>query len=135
MDDWDWDRLRLAFLAYGGWNRKDWRDVSLDDVGFDPVELRSNLVPVLNQGVVPGKADLQTWALDLVSECREGMKRFLPLPPEHLEFLNRLNDQGEIVPELVTQDAGMCALLQAHPMMNWKAVNVRQFRGSSRPGG
>lgn len=133
MEDWDWDRLRLAFLAYGGWNRTDWREVSLDDIGFEPVELRSNLLPVLNQGVVPSKVDLQSWALDLVSECREGMKRFLPLPAEHLEFLNRLNDHGEIVPELVTRDAGMCALLRAHPMMNWKAVNVRQFRGSNSP--
>ena len=135
MDGWDWERLRLAFLAHGAWNRKDWREVSLDDIGFDPVELRSNLLPVLNQGAAPGKADLRSWALDLVSECREGMRSFLPLPPEHLEFLNRLNDQGEIAPELVTQDAGMCALLRAHPMMNWKAVNVRQFRGSSRPEG
>jgi len=41
------DKLRLAFTVYGAMNRKDWRTVSLDDVGFDAGELRDMLIPVL----------------------------------------------------------------------------------------
>lgn len=127
-DDWDWERLRLAFLAYGAWNRRDWREVSLDDIQFEAQELRSNLLPVLAWNRVPDKADLPAWSAALVDECRERMARLLPLPPEHSEFVTRLNDHGEILPELVTQDVEMGDTLRAHPMMNWKAANVRDFR-------
>ena len=34
MNDLQRDRLRLAFVVYGGINRKDWRTVSSDE-GFD----------------------------------------------------------------------------------------------------
>ena len=40
-------RLRIAFVAYGGMNRKDWRTVSLDDVDFDNPELARQLRPTL----------------------------------------------------------------------------------------
>jgi len=127
-EDWDWDRLRLAFLAYGTWNRKDWREVCIEDIQFDAQELRSNLLPVLARGSAPDKSSLQAWSRALVAECRERMASLLPLSSEHREFLTRLNDHGEISPELVTPDPAMCAVLRAHPMMNWKAANVREFR-------
>ena len=127
--DWDWDRLRLAFLAYGAWNRRDWREVTVDDIQFDLQEIHSNLLPVLARGSVPDKTDLPAWSQELVGECRERMAGLLPLPPEHREFLDRLNDQGEIAPELVASDTRMRELLSTHPMMNWKATNVRTFRG------
>lgn len=127
-EDWDWDRLRLAFLVYGAWNRKDWREVSIEDIQFDAQELRSNLLPVLARGSAPDKSSLHAWSTALVAECRQRMACLLPLPREHQEFLTRLNDRGEILPELVTTDPAMCALLRAHPMMNWKAANVWEFR-------
>ena len=39
------ERLRIAFVAYGGMNRKDWRTVSVDDVDFDSAELARKLGP------------------------------------------------------------------------------------------
>jgi predicted nucleotidyltransferase component of viral defense system len=127
--DWDWDRLRLAFLAYGAWNRRDWREVAVEDIQFDKQEIHSNLLPVLARGSVPDKPDLLAWSQELVDECRERMAGLLPLSPEHRAFLDRLNDQGEIAPELVTSDTRMRELLSTHPMMSWKAANVRAFRG------
>ena len=41
------ERLRIAFVAYGGMNRKDWRTVSVDDVDFDSAELARQLGPTL----------------------------------------------------------------------------------------
>jgi predicted nucleotidyltransferase component of viral defense system len=32
LTDLDLDRLRIAFVVYGGMNRKDWRTVSIKDV-------------------------------------------------------------------------------------------------------
>ncbi len=45
MNDLQRDRLRLAFVVYGGMNRKDWRTVSLDDVAYDGSELARQLGP------------------------------------------------------------------------------------------
>lgn len=126
--DWDMERLRLAFLVYGAWNRKDWREVSINDIRFDAQELRSNLLPVLARGAAPDKPALRGWAQSLVQECRDRMTALLPLSPAHREFLTRLNDYGEIAPELVTSDPAMCALLRSHPMLKWKADNVRKLR-------
>jgi hypothetical protein len=83
----------------------------------------------LARGSVPDKPDLLAWSQELVDECRERMAGLLPLSPEHRAFLDRLNDQGEIAPELVTSDTRMRELLSTHPMMSWKAANVRAFRG------
>ena len=33
-------RLRIAFVVYGAMNRKDWRTVLVDDIAFEPSELR-----------------------------------------------------------------------------------------------
>lgn len=35
------DRLRAAFVLYGAMNRRDWRQVSVDDVRMEPRELRN----------------------------------------------------------------------------------------------
>ena len=39
--------LRIAFVAYGAMNRRDWRSVSPDGIAFDPRKLRNQLVPAL----------------------------------------------------------------------------------------
>ncbi len=127
-DDWDLERLRLAFIVYGAWNRRDWRKVSVDDIQFEMQEIHSSLLPVLSRGMAPDKSNIQVWLQGLVDECRERMTQLLPLPGEHMEFLTRLNERGEIAPELVTSDARMLALLVDHPMMKWKASNVREHR-------
>lgn len=48
MDDLEKDRLRIAFVTYGGMNRKDWRTVAIEDVDFDAAELTRLLVPTLH---------------------------------------------------------------------------------------
>ncbi len=48
MDDLDRERLRIAFVTYGGMNRKDWRTVAIEDVNFDTSELTRLLIPMLD---------------------------------------------------------------------------------------
>ena len=43
LEDLRRDWLRIAFVVYGGMNRKDWRTVSLDGVDYDAAELARQL--------------------------------------------------------------------------------------------
>ena len=54
----DRDRLRLAFVVYGGMNRKDWRTVSIADVEFDSDEVARLLIPTLNRRFMEKQAHL-----------------------------------------------------------------------------
>jgi predicted nucleotidyltransferase component of viral defense system len=128
------DRLRLAFVVYGGCNRKDWRQVSIDQIGIDPKDAERQLLPLLRTREIPARAHLHRWCDAMVATCREVLDMVLPLTEDEVEFLARLNDRGEIVPDLLTGDAGMQRIITEHPMLAWKAQNVREHRsGTSRP--
>jgi len=124
----DPERLRLGFVVYGGVNRRDWRTVTLDDVQADPREVDQQLVPLLRAGLAPTREDLAAWSDRLVAECRDCLSAVLPLRAEEVEFLEHLNDRGEIAPELLTADEPMQRLLRGHPGLRWKALNVRRHR-------
>lgn len=130
QSEFDNDKLRLAFVVYGAMSRKDWRTVSLEDIDFDRQELENQLVPVLNQAMV-ASVDLQEWTETLVNECRQSLGVLLPLNDKEVEFLSMINDSGEICPYLLTDDSNLQEKIFRHPLLKWKAQNVRQYRGSS----
>jgi predicted nucleotidyltransferase component of viral defense system len=135
-DDLDRDKLRLAFVVYGGLNRKDWRTVQIDDIAADPVELKRELVPMLRTTVRPKAEGIPEWAEALVAETRALMKKVLPLEAHELEFIERLNGAGDILPELLTKDASLQALISSHPGLKWKALNMKKRlsgAGASEP--
>ena len=123
--DLDREKLRLGFVIYGGINRVDWRAVTVDAIGVDTHEVRRELVPMLRAEARPSEDELAIWIEALVRETRELMSLVLPLAPHELEFLERLNGQGEIAPELLTDDVELQDRLRAHPGLLWKAHNVR----------
>jgi hypothetical protein len=45
------------------------------------------------------------------------------------ESLRQLNDTGEIVAELLTDDEVERAIIREHPGLRWKALNVRRHLG------
>ena len=123
-EDLDRAKLRLGFVVYGGANRKDWRAVSAKDVKLDAAELKSQLLPTVRPGALPkGKARA------LVSDCRDLLSAVLPLTRDEREFIERLNESGEIAAELLTDAAAMRKTIQEHPALRWKAMNVRKHRG------
>lgn len=122
-------KLRLAFVVYGGINRKDWRAVSVADVAVSPNEVRIELAPMLRVNRAPANRNVAAWAEKLVAQCRDRLSLVLPLNDAETEFLRRLNDEGEIAPDLLTPDAAMQATLRVHPGLKWKALNVRKHRG------
>lgn len=133
--DLDTTRLRLGFVVYGAANRKDWRTVSVDDVRVDIAELRNQLVPTLRTATLPRGKEMAAWGEQLVSECRDLLSIVLPLRADEREFIERLNDRGEIAPELLTGDGAMQAALHEHPALRWKSLNVKQHRGRPSDGG
>ncbi len=57
------------------------------------------------------------------------MAAMLPLEEHELEFLERLNGAGDVVPELLTTEPAMQAIIRDHPGLNWKALNVKKHLG------
>jgi hypothetical protein len=125
----DAKKLRIGFIVYGGINRRDWRTVSLDDVQSDAVDVNRELVPLLRAQVAPPRDRISDWTMRLVDECRNLLSVILPLKEKEIEFLNRLNERGEIVPELLTSDDSLRATIRSHPGLLWKAINVRKYKG------
>jgi predicted nucleotidyltransferase component of viral defense system len=128
-------KLRLGFVVYGGINRKDWRTVSIADVTASPNDVQVELVPMLRSDRAPARREVAAWVDKLVAECRERLSLVLPLNDKEIEFLRRLNDEGEIVPDLLTSDPDMQAKMRDHPGLKWKALNVRKHRGLDKASG
>lgn len=122
------DRLRPLFVAYAGMNRKDFRTVGPEDVDFQAAELRNQLLPVLRQRVIQEVGDMDAWASRLCTECREGLWAVLPYQANEREFLDRLLDHGEIRADLLTNDTALAERISIHPLLHWKAANVRNHR-------
>jgi hypothetical protein len=73
-------------------------------IGTTPDDVERQLVPMLRGDLAPERRELESWTGDLVEECRQLLGAVMPLQEKEVEFLNRLNDEGAIVPELLTQD-------------------------------
>ena len=122
-------KLRLGFVVYGGANRKDWRSVSVDDVKLDAAEVRNQLLPTIRTAMLPASDQIAAWGDQLLSDCHELLSAVLPLTPDEHQFIEQLNDHGDIAPELLTADSGMQTVLREHPALRWKALNVKKHRG------
>jgi predicted nucleotidyltransferase component of viral defense system len=125
----DAQKLRLGFVLYGAMNRKDWRTVRPENVEIDARELRNQLLPVVRGDFTAGIGGAKEWAARLVDECRAGLGALLPLAPGEREFLDRVLDHGEIEPSLLTADEAMSEIIGGHPLLQWKALNVRKHKG------
>jgi hypothetical protein len=53
----------------------------------------------------------------------------LPFTDAEKEFLNLLLDKGDIVPSLLTTDKDLQSRISRHPLLEWKALNVREHKG------
>lgn len=119
------EKLRLAFVLYGAMNRRDWREVSADDVRIDARELKNQLIPVLSEEWVRGLDAPDRWAQRLVDDCRDGLSMVLPLNKTEDEFLDRLLDHGEIRPDILGLNPNLSELIQSHPALLWKARHTQ----------
>ena len=125
----DRERLRLAFVVYGGMNRKDWRTVSIADVDFAPNELARLLIPTLNRRFMEKQGSPAEYGDRLVKECQAELEAVLPLNDLESEFLDLLLDKGEIDASVLTPDKALQDRIQCQPLLQWKALNVKRHKG------
>ena len=118
------------YLNYiGAMNRKDWRTVSLETVDVTADDLSHRLLPLLRVRSAGADESPASYGRRLVKECRARLSAVLPFTDSETEFLNLLLDRGEIAPSLLTSDKDLQERISRHPLLEWKALNVRQYRG------
>jgi predicted nucleotidyltransferase component of viral defense system len=122
-------RLRLAFVLYGAMNRKDWRTVCIQDIDFSTDELSHQLLPLLRIKPTGGDETPDAFGKRIIKECCDRLSMVLPFTDSEMEFLNLINDRGEIVPSLLTSDKDLQERISLHPLLQWKALNVREHKG------
>lgn len=128
-DTFDRDKLRLAFVVYGGINRIDWRTVSASAVTTTASDVKRQLLPMLRQDIRPAAGDVERWTSALIDETRALLGAVLPLTEDEARFLERLNGDGEIDAALLTTDGELRRRIEASPGLQWKALNVKKHAG------
>jgi hypothetical protein len=131
MENLDLQRLRIGFVVYGAMNRKDWREVSVDDVVFDTTELVRQLAPTLRLNIMEIQAESAEWGARLVEECRKGLSAVLPFTDSEQRFLDLLLDKGELDATILTADPSLQQRIQKQPLLEWKSLNIRKHKGLS----
>lgn len=106
-------------------SRKDWRTVTVEDVKFDAHDLEQQLVPTLNHNETT-QLRAGAYGTKLVEGCRRVLSAVLPFSESEKKFLDMILEQGEIVPCLLTDDKLLQDRIQRHPILLWKALNVRK---------
>ena len=124
------EKLRTAFVVYGGMNRRDLRTACVGDVRTSADEVNRRLIPLLRRDLVPGREELETWTAALAAECRSLLSVVLPMRERELELLDVLNGRGEIASSLLTDDEELQERIASQPGLLWKAQNVRRHIGA-----
>lgn len=124
----DHSKLRTTFVVYGAMNRKDWRTISIDDIDFDPDELARQLIPTLSQDAAKRLKDSDQYGQSLVTQCQKALSSMIPFTDSESQFLNLLLDKGQIQAALLTDDEQLQHRIAEHPMLQWKALNVRKHK-------
>jgi len=106
-----------------------WRTVRVADVQAAVEDVDRRLVPLLRHDLLPDREERGAWSEKLASDCRSLLSRVLPLAPREIEFLDLLNDKGEVAPERLTSDEALQARILLQPALQWKAQNVRRHKG------
>lgn len=125
----DREKLRVAFVVYGGINRVDWRTVSAATVTTTVDDVKRQLVPMLRRDIRPDDGDVGRWTSALIDETRALLSAVLPLTRDEACFLDRLNGHGEIEAALLTADRELQRRIEGSPGLRWKALNVKTHAG------
>jgi predicted nucleotidyltransferase component of viral defense system len=120
-------KAKLAFIIYGASARVDIRKLSLEHINFDASELKNVLLPVLRSGELAETKNTKLWAAKLIEYCKTHLAEIIHFNNNEQQFLINLLEHGEITPELITQDKELIQLINRHPLLLWKAMNVKKY--------
>ena len=74
------------------------------------------------------QASLATYGAQLVEECKYALSAILPFTDTERAFLDLLLNEGEIDATILTSDVSLQERIQAQPLLEWKALNVRRHK-------
>ena len=121
--------IKAAVLALGACNRRDWRDVSKEAIGWDSREFRRNLAICLPRDLFRDAGDVDAWIAQSAELCREGLAFLFELSENERSFLDGVLDRGEVNAEQLGGEREVGARIAAMPMLAWKCKHVRRRRG------
>lgn len=125
LTKWELDsqKLKLAFVVYTGMEKDHWQRISVDNIKFTIKDIRDKLIPVLKTNKAPATNSqaVSTWANHLTNECRNALEKIVSFQENEIEFLERLQEFGEIRPELLSNDTNFCQRVLEHPLLIWRA--------------
>lgn len=115
-------KLRQALLIYSAISRKaDLRELTLDHISVDVTDLKNRLMPLIRKSDLASIKGASNWANQLVLACQSAFKHFLPLTEKEHMFLTDVLDNGNINPELITNDNELIENIKNHPAIRWSA--------------
>jgi len=126
--------FRLAFLVYAAGGRQDVRTLRPGEAVVTRREVRDQLVPLLRVEDRPFGGDPGRLAERLNEACTAARERLLAWNAREREFIDRLSDHGEVIAELITDDQATQALVHEQPLLQWKALNVREYMSRGKRG-
>ena len=112
--------FRSTVLLFASASRKDLREIKL--INWEPSsekQFLERLFPVL-------RSSEKLNPKSIVTKAREIMAPFLKFKKQEGDYLNRLIEEGDYQPELIFSDEQLAKRLRQHPVVLWKAVNVRE---------
>lgn len=104
------------------------QEIKIDNVQFTVSDIRDKLIPVLKSSEAPNPnfKKVEKWANTLVDGCKKGLGLVLPFQENEIEFLNRLQQYGEIKAELVSDDGYFCERILQHPLLHWRVKQAKE---------
>lgn len=116
------EKLRLAFTVYAAMRKQGWENISIDNVKFSVKDVRDKLIPVLKESETPETRfpAVEAWTKQMVDECKQNLKLVLPFRKNEIDFLNNIQKNGRITPEILSEDKDFCNRVNSHPLLHWR---------------
>lgn len=113
-------KLRFAFVTYLAMTKIDLSHITPEKIDFNLTDLRNRLVPVMHQlSISKNTRELKEWAVTRIQELREQLAQLLPLDADAMTFINKIRNEGIVLPELITGDSELAKKVLSHPAINW----------------
>lgn len=122
------EKLRLAFTVYAAMRKQDWQKIKVDNIKFTVKDIRNMLIPVLKSSEAPDASfkSVESWANKMVDECKLSLSRVLPFRMNEIEFLEQIQKNKDIRPELLTDDKELCERIKQHPLLHWRKQQINR---------
>lgn len=123
------EKLKFAFIVYGAFNRENWLEISPDKLKFpERNQFINEILSMLREDYFAEVEDKFEWADNLINDLKDKCRFLVDYSDKELEFLTSVIEHGEIIPSLLTSDSDLMHKIEIHPALQWKALNVRNFK-------